>query len=968
MAESWADELSTRPAPGGPATDAGPDSTADDWGTDPDDATDRDPLLMLLLRWEEAVARGEDPGVRTLCDGDAAMAAALGERIIKRRRLHALLAVPAKPAEDRAEPPPPEFPGYDVLGRLGRGGMGIVYRARDVRLGRIVALKTLAEARYATEEQVERFLDEARAVARLRHPNIVGIHAIGEHEGQPYLSLEYVEGETLAGRLSAGPLAFRPAAALIETLARAIDAAHRAGVVHRDLKPGNVLLTPEGVPKVSDFGLAKLMDSDSARTRSGQLMGTPCYMAPEQAEGHSDRAGPPADVHAIGAILYQALSGRPPFMGDSALETMKLVACAEPVPPTRLRPGVPRDLETICLKALEKEPSRRYATAAAMADDLQRWLDGRSIAARPVGAGGRLLRWARRNRTLAVVSAVLAAVFAMGTPGFFALWLTARSDRARAVAALAEADRARHRAEDARDRAWHAIGYIFQNEGTDLEVEEARPYRQALTAAGLDEARKMLDALEGDPASEMNWITGHLAMVMVQHDAGRVREAIETNRKAVALAEAFDARQGSPQLRELLATALHRLGALAGDPAECREHTRRSNAIYEALGAGRTDGPIAHAVSMAQNHHNIGDKWFIQGRLAEAEVSFLAAVHLCDEDIRRGDRGAGIRLELLRSLLYLGRVRLWTGRAEQAIEPIRRAIDTGRALLDEKPADYAITTKLYQAHEELGHTYFGLRRFDDCITAHEAACAVMMAAAERHKGIVSRVAEIQGQIAIADFNVADVADDDLGRFHREYRESYAEACRICDKLESVEPLSDDLRMVLGLGLLTRVEARTEDGERPDPEDFSRSERLLEQQRSVPRWNLHARTYLIILRRDWADELETLGRSTEARAIRDRAAAAARGDGEALFEAALIIANRARWIGTYPIRIDAPSLRGRLLRNAVACVEQAIAEGFRDAARLHAEPFLAILADDPDFRAAAAALDDLVFPADPFASR
>jgi serine/threonine-protein kinase len=490
--------------------------TSLDRSTDPGTWADEDPLLMVLVRWEEAVARGEEPDPQTLCGDNLRWLPELRERIAKRKRLRAVLALPAEPAGDRVESPLPEFPGHEVLGRLGRGGMGIVYRARDVRLGRIVALKTLAEARYATREQMERFLDETRAVARLRHPNIVGIHAIGEHVGQPYLSLEYVEGGSLAHRLAEGPLAPRSAADLVETLARAIDAAHRAGVVHRDLKPSNVLLTAEGLPKVGDFGLAKLMDSDAALTCSGQVIGTPSYMAPEQAEGYSARVGPAADVYALGAILYQALTGRPPFLGDSALETIKLVATTEAVPPTRLRPGVPRDLETICLKCLEKSPGRRYETAAALADDLRRFLDGRTILSRPVGVPGRLWRWAGRNRTLAAVSAVLVLICALGMPGFFALWLAARADRARAdrerqnaVTALGEAERARgqadearRRAEVARDRAIRGIRGILFTEGSDLDLEEARPYRQALTAMGLKEAQDLVRALEGDPESE----------------------------------------------------------------------------------------------------------------------------------------------------------------------------------------------------------------------------------------------------------------------------------------------------------------------------------------------------------------------------------------------------------------------------------------------------------------------------------
>ena len=368
---------------------------------------------------------GEDPTPETLCGDELHWLPVLRERIAKRKRLRRILAMPAAGDDEEGERPLPEFPGHEVEGQIGRGGMGVVYRARDVRLGRVVALKTLAEARYATREQVERFLDEARAVARLRHPNIMAIHAIGEHEGRPYLSLEYLEGGSLAQRLANGPMAPRPAAALVETLARAVEVAHRAGVVHRDLKPGNVLLTAEGVPKVGDFGLAKLMDSDSALTCSGQVMGTPSYMAPEQAEGHSSRVGPPADVYALGAILYQSLTGRPPFLGHSALETIRLAATTDAVPPTRLRPEVSRNLETVCLKCLEKDPGSRYESAAGLADDLRRFLDGRPILARPVSQVGRMLRWAGRNPRLAMVSGLLVAMFALGAPGFFALWVAA---------------------------------------------------------------------------------------------------------------------------------------------------------------------------------------------------------------------------------------------------------------------------------------------------------------------------------------------------------------------------------------------------------------------------------------------------------------------------------------------------------------------------------------------------------------
>jgi serine/threonine protein kinase len=321
---------------------------------------------------------------------------------------------------------------YEVLAVLGQGGMGVVYKARDASLGRMVAIKTLAEGQHATPEQLERFRAEAQAVARLRHPNIIAIHVIGEHEGRPYLSLEFAEGGSLAQRLADKPMPPREAAELLEALARAVHAAHQAGVVHRDLKPSNVLLDADGVPKVADFGLAKLLDSDSGRTLSGQVVGTPSYMAPEQAEGQSKRVGPAADIYALGAILYHALTGRPPFLGESAMETIRLATSTEAVPPRQLRPDVPLDLETICLKCLEKESARRYPGALALAEDLHRYLDGRPIAARPVGPVGRLWRWGRRNPWVAGLAATLLLTFVLGTPTLFVLWLQARTDRARA--------------------------------------------------------------------------------------------------------------------------------------------------------------------------------------------------------------------------------------------------------------------------------------------------------------------------------------------------------------------------------------------------------------------------------------------------------------------------------------------------------------------------------------------------------
>ncbi len=244
----------------------------------------------------------------------------------------------------------PAIAGYEILGELGRGGMGVVYEARQIRLNRPCALKTILAGAYATPAAAARFLAEAGTVARLSHPNIVQIHHIGDHDGCTYLELEYLKGGSLAQRLDGTPWTPHQAARLVETLAHAMQDAHRQGVVHRDLKPSNVLLTAEGTPKVSDFGLAKTLEIDSGLTQSGAIMGSPSYMAPEQAEGKTKAVGTAADVYALGAILFELLTGRPPFKASTVLETLEQVKNSEPVPPSRLQPQVPRDLETICLK------------------------------------------------------------------------------------------------------------------------------------------------------------------------------------------------------------------------------------------------------------------------------------------------------------------------------------------------------------------------------------------------------------------------------------------------------------------------------------------------------------------------------------------------------------------------------------------------------------------------------------------
>jgi WD40 repeat protein/serine/threonine protein kinase len=330
----------------------------------------------------------------------------------------------------------PYLPGYEILGELGRGGMGVVYKAQQSALGRIVALKMIL---LAGKDACERFRIEAEAVARLQHPNIVQVFEVEENNGLPYMSLEFCTGGSLADKLDGTPWEPKAAAQLVETLARAMEAAHQAKVIHRDLKPANVLLTAAGEPKVTDFGLAKKLDVPHGQTQTGAVMGTPSYMAPEQASGSKD-IGPAADVYALGAILYELLTGRPPFKAATALDTILQVVSDEPVPPRRLQSKVPRDLETICLKCLQKQPARRYASAAALADDLRRFRVGEPIQGRPVSPVERGWRWCRRNPVTASLSAallILLVAVAVGST-VAALYLNEKESEARHNADLAD--------------------------------------------------------------------------------------------------------------------------------------------------------------------------------------------------------------------------------------------------------------------------------------------------------------------------------------------------------------------------------------------------------------------------------------------------------------------------------------------------------------------------------------------------
>jgi serine/threonine-protein kinase len=417
-------------------------------------------------------------------------------------------------------------PGYEIVGELGRGGMGVVYKARQIGLNRLVALKMVLAGAHAGGEQLARFRIEAEAVARLQHPNIVQVYEIGESDGLPYFSLEFVGGGCLTDKIHRRPQPAREAADLIETLARAMQYAHERGIVHRDLKPANVLLTADGMPKITDFGLAKRLEGDASQTRTGTILGTPGYMAPEQARGETQNAGPPADVYALGAMLYELLTGRPPFEGATVAQTVLQVARDEPLPPRRLQPRVPRDLETICLKCLQKDPPRRYASAQDLADDLRRFLSDEPIRARPVPSWERLARWCRRNpRESLLVGTVgfLLVLVALGSlaAAYRIAQEKGEADRQRDVAernaagekaarqqadqlrSLAEkhADEARRAQDEAGKQAQVALGTVYDVVTTTDEKLRTRAEMGPLRKELLGLAMKRLDQVARDAAT-----------------------------------------------------------------------------------------------------------------------------------------------------------------------------------------------------------------------------------------------------------------------------------------------------------------------------------------------------------------------------------------------------------------------------------------------------------------------------------
>lgn len=665
----------------------------------------------------------------------------------------------------------PKVPGYEILGLLGRGGMGIVYKARHVSLSRLVALKFLLLG--SDEASRSRFQTEAQATARLQHPNIVQVFEVGTVTQGHYLALEFVDGGSLAHHLHGEPQPFEKATRWSQTLALATAHAHREGVVHRDLKPANILLSgiengpstadlPLAVPKIADFGLAKWVGSEAGQTVSGAILGTPSYMAPEQALGQGHVAGPSADIYALGAILYEMLTGKPPFRGSTLLETLDQVRTQEPVRPGRLRPNLPRDLETICLKCLQKKPAQRYRTAEALAEDLRRFQNGEPILARPIGAAARTWRWCRRNPIVASLSAVLLLVVLGGLLAVTYLWLDAETERKAALANLDEADRQRKLYEESFRSARAAVdefvraseGELFNKPG--LEDARRKMFEIAVTY------HQAFIRLRGDDPSLQGELAHYYEHMGNLLGAGQEQEALALHEKALAIREQLShARPQDVELQADVASSYHNIGGKTADPREAIDYYQKSVSILERL--SQDDPSVSKfQANLAKAYSGIGNVHHKNRRPIEATSNYELSIRLQESLTAREPENNEFRLDLATSLNNLGILQGETNKFADAHASFARTEKLYASLAKAQPDNHVFQNGRAMALRGMGMALSKQERREEAIATFQEAIrqerlALGMA------GVKGRAATQYRKFLRSDYSLLAGVLRDLGR-------------------------------------------------------------------------------------------------------------------------------------------------------------------------------------------------------------
>jgi tetratricopeptide (TPR) repeat protein len=726
-----------------------------------------------------------------------------------------------QPAPSRAVVPAPA--GYEIIAELGRGGMGVVYKARHDRLRRLVALKMVLTGAHASAGELTRFRREAELAASLQHPNIVQIYEVGEADGCPFLALEFMEGGSLAARLDGTPQPPRPAAHLVEILARAVHVAHRHGIIHRDLKPGNILLAPAApgsessastdswlttaVPKITDFGLARRLDDSAGPTVSGAIMGTPSYMAPEQAAGKGREAGPATDVYALGAILYELLTGRPPFKAPTSFDTTMQVLTDDPVPPRRLQPKVPRDLEIICMKCLQKDPRRRYADAEALAEDLRRFGANESIVARPAGRVELAVKWARRKpATAGLVGVSLAAIFALFVIGLvyqLKLW---RSNT-RLSEALQTVTQEKEKAEKEHDRAQAHLGKALEVVDHILthvwdEPIGNSPSTLALRKRLLQDASEYyqwnLDQQDQDPVARRETARACFRTAGLHLWLGNTVQAETYGKQAVDLQKQLVAEfPVVPEYRHDLSKTYTYLGhtyAMTQRFDRAAQAYGQSIALVEKLVAEHA-ATSEYIESLARSHLDLA-LFNIFSNLASAEQHCQSAVALSERLYHDYPKSVDYQCLLAGCYGALATIKAARGRLGEAEEPIKKGLELLLPPGREPP----------RAGQDYGRALAGLKFYEGVVLLQKRR--VQEAEASLKEGISgferlvehSPIFPYRWQLSMC-YPILGQLYDDAGRqalaeeMHRKARTSIIELAREYPSATFLKPLVTDRRVL-----------------------------------------------------------------------------------------------------------------------------------------------------------------------------
>jgi tetratricopeptide (TPR) repeat protein len=710
---------------------------------------------------------------------------------------------------------PTDLPDYRILGRLGRGGMGIVYEALQISLNRVVALKMIRAGVDAGPDELARFQIEAEALADLQHPNIVAVHEVGRHHSCPFLTMEFLDGGSLHDLLSGRPQQARTAASLVETLARAMHCAHLRGIVHRDLKPANILLqakseirnpksetvtamrasdfefrTSDFTPKITDFGLAKRLQEGRRQTVTGMIVGTPNYMAPEQAEGRSDKVGPLADVYALGAVLYEMLTGKPPFEGETQLDTIRKVLSDEPTSPRAHQPTVPRDLSTICLKCLEKHPERRYRSAEVLADDLRRYLNGEPILARATGPAERIWKWAKRRPAQAALACVVLTAVAL-TAGIL-------------IYSYRKISIAYGESQENAAVAFDAVDHLYTRMAEERLLDEPNkdPLREELLARAPALYERIARQPSLDPAvrrqTALAWFRlGDIHRVLDQADKAEAefQQAIE-RQEALCREEPNNAiyqdelAESHIWLGELLRENQQRL--LDAEP-----HFREAlDCRRRALELTTHDAAMRRKLSLgvARSHYNLGIVAMDTARPDQARVEYDRAVSDLSTLLLAAPDDVNCRQDLARALVNRGILNKENERLEQARADYNAARDHLANLRRRVPNRVAYKYEYAVVQQNLGNLFAGMDSATEASAARQDALRLLkeltsdFADRPRYKKKLANTLNSQG-IAL------DAAGDRHGA-----EQCWKEACNLLEPLAKDPSAPPDYKAILGIAL------------------------------------------------------------------------------------------------------------------------------------------------------------------------